>query len=575
MSNFKLPSKSQLNSVFSSFSKKERVIFSVLVIVLLLSTLLILENINKRFMVSVPMYGGSITEGVIGTPRFANPVLANSPTDLDLVALIYSGLMRKSPDGSLIPDLAEKYEVSKDGLAYTFTLKGNIYFQDGKPVTVDDIVFTVNTIKDSVIKSPRKANWDGVTVTKVDEKTVVFNLKQPYASFLENSTLGIMPSHIWSGTPLELNNANTNPIGSGPYMISSVSKQSAGNIDSYNLTAFKKFALGRPYIKNLNLHFYVNEDELVKALENRQVDQISSITPSNAEVLKEAGYKIESETLPRVFGLFFNQNANHLFIDKTVTSAIDQAIDKDRIVRTVLAGYGVVIDGPIPPNMVQYQKSNGGGLPREEILQKVEATLAQDGWKKGSDGFLEKIITEKKKKVTTPLSFSISTSNTPELEKTALLIKEDLSAVGIKVDIKTFEVNDLNQSVIRSRTYDALLFGQIINSESDLFAFWHSSQRLDPGLNVSMYTNAKVDKILEDAFVTVDEGSRVKKYIQFEDEIKKDMPAVFLYSPSFIYVISDNLEGLSLPHITSPSDRFLDIYSWYTQRDNVWKIFTK
>src|SRR6185369_17927164 len=116
------------------------------------------------------------------------------------------------------------------------------------------------------------------------------------------------------------------------------------------------------------------------------------------------------------------------------------------------------------------------------------------------------------KKDVRKLQFSISTGNAPELAKTAELIKDDLAAVGIKVDIKTFETGNLNQNVIRPRKYDALLFGEIINNESDLFAFWHSSQRKDPGLNVAMYTNAKVDKILEDAFVTADEETRVKKY---------------------------------------------------------------
>ena len=155
------------------------------------------------------------------------------------------------------------------------------------------------------------------------------------------------------------------------------------------------------------------------------------------------------------------------------------------------------------------------------------------------------------------------------MSKSAEIIRQDLASIGIKVEVKTFEVGNLNQSVIRPRKYDALLFGQIINNESDLSAFWHSSQRKDPGLNVAMYTNAKVDKILEDAFVTIDEQARIKKYAQFEDEIKKDMPAVFLYSPKFIYVVSKDLKGLVIDHATAPKDRFANVYSWYTLVDNV------
>ena len=307
------------------------------------------------------------------------------------------------------------------------------------------------------------------------------------------------------------------------------------------------------------------------------MDQISSITPSNAQILKEKNYRVKSLTLPRVFGLFLNQNQNQIFTDKNIITAIDLAINKDDIIRDVLLGYGVVIDNPIPPNMINYQKLNkGNNISHEEKIKKAQDILSKDGWKKGVNGFLEKTTTDKKKKkATTYLEFSISTGNAPELVKSAELIKQDLKTIGMKVDVKTFEIGNLNQGVIRPRKYDALLFGQIINHESDLFAFWHSSQRKDPGLNVAMYTNAKVDKILEDAFITIDEKSRIKKYAQFEDEIKKDMPAVFLYSPNFIYIVSKNIQRFSIDHIIRPRDRFLNSYLWYIKTDNVWKIFSE
>ncbi len=576
MRNFKLPSRVQINSAFHSFSKKERAVFTGLIVILLLSTILILQNINKSFMVQVPLRGGSVSLGVIGTPRFINPILANGEADLSLVSLIYSGLMRKNGNGKLIPDLAEKYEKSENGLIYTFTLKNNLYFQDGKPVTANDVLFTINEIKNGIIESPHKIHWESVDIEKIDERTVKFTLKRPYPSFLENTTLGIAPAHLWEGSPMELNSANTSPIGSGPYMISKADKQSSGIIDSYKLIPFKKFALGKPFIKNINLYFYQNEDDLVKALINNEVDQISSITPLNTEILKEKKYQVESSVLPRVFGLFFNQNQNQLFIDKNIIKSIDQAIDKGKIVKEVLLGYGTVINSPIPPNMIQYKKSaDKTDIPRQDLLQKVKNGLLKDGWKTGEDGFLEKTTTEKKKKVTKKLEFSISTGNFPELTKTAELIKQDLAVIGIKVEIKTFETGNLNQNVIRPRKYDALLFGEIINYESDLYAFWHSSQRKDPGFNVAMYTNAKADKILEDAYTDLNEETRIKKYMQFEDEIKKDMPAVFLYSPDFIYTVSKNLKEFKTDRIILPSDRYLNTYLWYIQTENVWKAFAK
>ncbi len=571
----KLPGRTEINSAISTFSKREWIIFTIFIVILLFSTVSILQNINEHFMVEVPSRGGSITEGIVGVPRFINPVLVNSTGDDNMVALIYSGLMRKNPTGDLIPDLALKYEISNNGLVYTFTLKDNLVFHNGSPLSSSDILFTINKIKDKENKSPYKINWDGVNIETPDEKTVIFTLKQPYASFLENTTLGILPEYLWNASPLELNSLNTNPIGSGPYMVNKTSRQSSGIIDSYELIPFKKFALGEPYIKKLRLEFYQNEEDIIKMLRDKNIEQVGPISPENTEILEKEGYQIESSILPRIFGLFFNQSQNQLFIDKTIIKIINEAIDKNKIIREVLLGYGITIDSPIPPTMLDYQKLSGiERVARVEVLEKVRENLAKAGWKKNQEGFLEKTIKEKNTSKTVKLEFSISTGNVAELTKVAELIKQDLSEIGIKIDIKTFELGNLNQNVIRPRKYDALLFGQIINRESDLYAFWHSSQRKDPGLNVALYTNAKVDKILEEAFTTLDEDARVKKYIQFEDEIKKDMPAIFLYSPDFIYVVSKDLNQYKMQNIIAPKDRYLNAYLWYKETEKVWKIFT-
>lgn len=559
-----------------AFSKTEWNIFLLLLLLLLGSTIAILQNINTSFMVSVPVRGGTINEGIIGTPRFINPVLASTDADKDLVSLIYSGLMRKNSEGDMVPDLAESVDVSENGLTYTFKLKEKIFFHDGEIIDTDDVAFTINEIKDPVIKSPKKANWDGVTINKIDDRTIEFTLTQPYASFLENMSVGILPMHLWEGSPIELNTHNENPIGSGPYKIKKINKTSSGVFSSYELTSFSKFILGEPYIKNLTLKFYNNETELINALTKGQVDQISSISPENTAPLKDENYRIETRVLPRIFGMFFNQNQNQIFTDKNVLKAMNLAINKDRIVNEVLLGYGVAIEDPVLPSMLSYDKlENKKEISQEENIQKAQELLAKNNWTKNSEGFLEKKTTVNNKTTLTPLEFSISTSNAPELAKTAELIKQDLELIGMKVEIKTFDVGNLNQIVIRPRKYDALLFGQIINNEGDLFAFWHSSQRTDPGLNIAMYTNAKVDKLLEDASKTIDENTRIKKYAEFGEEIKKDLPAVFIYSPNFIYVVSKDLEGFNLSKIVNLEERFKNVYTWSIKKEKVWKIFAK
>ena len=145
---FTLSLRNKIRGALLAFNKKERIAFFALLCIFFVSAIVLLERMNQSFMIGIPKEGGSITEGVLGSPRFINPVLAYSQTDGDLVSLVYSGLMRKDTDGNLIPDLAEKYDISKDGLSYTFTLKKGVVFQDGKPVTADDIIFTVNKVKD-------------------------------------------------------------------------------------------------------------------------------------------------------------------------------------------------------------------------------------------------------------------------------------------------------------------------------------------------------------------------------------------------------------------------------------------
>jgi peptide/nickel transport system substrate-binding protein len=141
--------------------------------------------------------------------------------------------------------------------------------------------------------------------------------------------------------------------------------------------------------------------------------------------------------------------------------------------------------------------------------------------------------------------------------------------------VKTYEQNDLYQNVIRPRKYDALLFGEVIGKDRDLYAFWHSSQRNAPGLNVAMYANSKVDKLLEDIRTTSDETVRATKYAQFDSLVRADIPAIFLYLPEFVYAVPKSVHNIILGSLGVPSDRWNTVGTWYTETENVWKIFTK
>lgn len=526
---------------------------------------------NSAFLVEVPRRGGTITEGVIGLPRFINPVLAVTDSDKDLSALVYSGLMHQMPDGSLVPNLAESYSISEDKTTYTFILKPDIYFHDGTRVTTDDIEFTIAKIQDPVTKSAKRANWDGVVIEKVNEREIKFKLRQPYAPFLRNTTMGILPKHAWSEIDSEqftLHQLNTHPIGSGPYKIKSV-EQDKGMPTLYTLQAFNRYALGKPLIKSIIFKFFVTEKELIGAYSRGEVMAINSFSPDSAETLAEDGIYIQSLPLPRVFGIFFNTTENKALADRSVRQALNSAVDKQRLVDIVLRGYGVILDGPVPAGFIG-ETPLSTSTPEENIAA-ANALLEKNDWKLNANGIREKKID----KETVPLTFSISTSDAPELKEVAELVKADWKKIGIDVNVKVFEGGNLNQNVIRPRKYEALLFGQVVNRDLDLLAFWHSDQVQDPGLNIALYSNSEIDSILEKLRTISDPIERGEVYLTLLNKLQLDMPAVFLYSPHFIYIAPGNVKGLTLGPVHVPSDRFANIHEWYIYTDHVWDIFEK
>ncbi|MBX4210396.1 hypothetical protein KW783_00290 [Candidatus Parcubacteria bacterium] len=551
----------------------EKIIFYVLVAIFSGSALIILWKVNERFLVEVPDRGGTLTEGIIGTPRFINPLLAISDADRDLTSLVYSGLLKATPEGDLIPDLAESYSISNDGLTYDFVLKKNISFHDGAPVTADDVEFTIQKAQDPALKSSRRANWEGVTVQKVSAQEIKFVLKQPYAPFIENLILGILPKHIWKyadSDQFTFSSYNTSPIGTGPYKIRDIRKNSGGFPVQYNLVPFTKYALGEPYISHLVIKFYSNENAIVEALRDKSIQSANSISPEDAKSLKNNGARIETSALPRIFGVFFNQNQAPIFVHHEVREALQAAVDKQKILDDVLKGYGTVIDSPIPSRILDIRATSTSAIGTSTPLERAAKILETNGWKINPDtGIREKKV----KSNVEQLTFSISTSDAPELKAAAQSIASAWNTLGAHVDVKVFEAGDLNQNIIRPRKYDTLLFGEIIGRDLDLYPFWHSSQRNDPGLNIAMYANIKVDKLLEDARTISNASDRFAKYQAFNNEIKKDIPAVFTYSPDFIYIIPKSVKNMTLSNITTPSERFLDINHWYIETNKVWKIF--
>ena len=553
-----VPLFNRLGAFIHDLPPGDRVLFYALAAFLVAASLFSLYALEQSLLEKVPTYGGTLVEGAVGNPQFINPLLAISDADRDLSTLTYAGLMGLSGDGTLVPVLAESYEMSEDGKTYTFTLRKDAKFTDSSPVTAADVVFTVRKAQDPGLKSPEYANWSGVNVVAVDSGTVRFTLGKAYAPFLELTTLGVLPSRLWqniSDTEFPFSALQTNPVGSGPFKIANISRNASGLIQSVSLTQNPYYVLGRPYLNGIQFNFYSNAEDLSRALTSGDIESAYGIPKEGAMTAPYA----------RVFGVFFNPNDTQIFTRLEVRKALSLAIDRHDMVSSVLGGYATPIMGPVPPGQGVEQVP----VPHLDHLSAAVDVLESNGWK--YDGESRQWVHAKAKQTLSTLT--IRTSNVPELKNVATAVKEDWEQLGISVVIELYEPGDLSQNVIRPRKYGALLYGMVIGRDQDLYAFWYSQERNDPGLNIALYVNKTVDALLESARTTANPQTRASDLQKIENIVAADYPAAFLYAPNFIYALPEDLGGVALPQIITPSDRFAGVASWYRFTDAVWPFF--
>ncbi|HQT82894.1 MAG: hypothetical protein B7W98_00615 [Parcubacteria group bacterium 20-58-5] len=556
-----VPLLERLNERVRAFSPGDRILFYALALLLVIASIAGLSALEQSLLIRVPAYGGGLTEGEVGSPQFINPLLAISDADRDLSVLTYAGLMGLSGTGSLVPVLAESYTTSADGKTYTFTLRPNAKFSDGTPVTAQDVVFTVQKAQDAALKSPEYADWSGVSVSAVDQHTVTFTLAKPYAPFLGLTTLGILPSRLWqniSDGEFPFSTLETSPVGAGPFRVAGISRDASGLIQSVSLVANQNYVLGRPYLDGITFNFYSRSEDLANALLSGAVESAYDVPTKS----------VLTSPYARVFGVFWNPSEKQVYARAEVRKALSLAIDRPAIVTSVLDGYATAVMGPVPP---------GGDIKQVPVPSSTNPTadaaavLQSAGWTYDGTARVWKNAGAKQ----TLESITIRTSNVPELKSVASAVKTDWEKLGIPVSIELYEPGDLSQNVIRPRKYEALLYGEVIGRDQDLYAFWDSQEQNDPGLNIALYANKTVDALLEDARSSSDPVKRTADLQKIEDTVAAEYPAAFLYAPDFTYAVPTDLEGVVLPQIILPADRFATVASWYRVTDAVWPFFAK
>lgn len=618
------PRITQLRYLTHFLSKKETRLIKIHASIFVFFLIVFLANGFFTHRTVTPARGGTYSEALLGNIQYINPLFSQkNDADADIGRLVFSGLLKYDTEGQLVPDLASDITTNASGTLYTFTLRKDVAWHDGEPFTATDVVFTFQTITDPEVGSPLRVSFQGIEVTAPDMHTVTFRLTKPFAPFLSTLTVGILPEHIW-GTiePANMQRAQANlkPIGTGPFMFSSLQKDSLGAILSYTLKRNDTFYDVPAYLEEIVFELHPDLDSAIDAVRSKKILGLNFISKEEKQRVERKHITLYTLRIPQYTAVFFNQKRNSLLKEDAVRVALAHAIDKPALIQEVLQGEGEMVEGPILPGFLGYTneltsypfdsvKANTildeakweRMTPEEyrtlrvndlytsqekeltgsthttsttEDAAKDLATKKEELRKKIEEQVQQEIdLTQPffRKKKNTILSIHLSTVKQGELLKTAEFLKKSWQQIGIQVLLDALEPKQIQKEVIRPRNYDALVYGEIIGNDPDPFPFWHSSQNQDPGLNLAIFTDKKIDTLLENARNSTNEQERANTYSEFQKALSKNIPALFLFRPTYTYVVNKKVHGIPVTRITTPADRFTGIEKWYIKTKSIWK----
>lgn len=504
----------------------------------------------SRTTVVMPDIGGTYTEGIAGTPHFINPLLAQyNQVDQDLCALIFNGLTRADGTGGLMPDLAESWSVSDDGLAYFFKLRQDIRWQDGKRFTADDVLFTISLMQDPEFPGVPYLSelWQSVTVQKVDEYTVHFLLSEPYPAFSDFTTIGILPAHLLHDMPARdlLNHPfNLKPVGTGLFQLEEVHAHHAA------LSVNPYYTGPRPYLTRLEFYFYPTYQNMLAAYEVGETQGISVIPPqAMLQAQNIPGLNLYTARLSGYQIIYLNHQAP-FFQEADVRRALLLALDRQGMIDQALAGQGVVAQGPILPWSWAY---NPNQLPTNFDPQRAASLLNQTGW-------IDRDGDDVRDRDGLPLAFELLSGDDPSRVQVAQMAAEQWRQVGISTTVTVVGAG-LGQRLAQ-HDFQAALAQVVLSGDPDPYPLWHQTQ-IEGGQNYAGWSHRNASILLEAGRSVSERGPRSDYYYEFQRIFAEEMPSLILFYPVYTYGVNDKILGVQLAPMTGPSDRFRSLPHWY------------
>lgn len=532
---------------------------------LLISAVLLQLNwLGQHYQSAKPVTGGIFTEGIMGNFTNASPLYASGAVDSSVSKLVFAGLLKYDQNGVLQADLAARWSADDKGSVYKVTLKPDLKWQDGQPLTAEDVVFTYQIIQNPETKSPLNGSWQGVKIEAKDARTIVFTLPNALASFPYSLTNGIIPKHILKDVaPAQMRSVRfdtANPVGAGPFAWEGLEVTGDGPDQRHERIALKPnpyYHGGTPKLKRFVIQTFGDEKSMLKSYKDNELTAMSGLS-STSDLEKDISTQEYSISYMAEVGVFF-RNSQEILADKKIRQALVAGVDTAGVLNE-LSYPAAPARGPLLPFQLGYNKDLTQ-LPYNVKL--ANQWLDEAGWVKGNDGYRTKAGKQ--------LSFQLYAQSNNEYAAVTQRLQSMWKAIGVKVEVLLQSDEDLQRPVSDHR-YDALLYGISLGRDPDVFAYWHSTQASSLAvnrLNFSEYKSTAADKALEAGRTRADPSLRAVKYKPFLEAWRTDAPAVMLYRPRYLYVSNTQIAGFNVTLLNNSSDRYANVENWMIRQAKI------